>query len=111
MALILGVGVGTFLIFLIWVAVVLICSVFRNIVQAKAVYVLTFLVGGLLSIILIMYPREATSQPQTSAYEKSYDHIAIGRGALTIISCVFLGLGALSLLLFHFAKPVHSKPL
>ncbi|XP_022321509.1 transmembrane protein 218-like [Crassostrea virginica] len=111
MALVLGVGVGFFTLALLWAFTLLVCLMFAKAQGALQYAGLgAFLVSGLVTLILIVLPRE----PKVSTDEQTaviYDYTIIYRYLLMSGCLLFLLIGLFAYLGTHVMEPIYAKSL
>ncbi|MGH0175843.1 UNVERIFIED_CONTAM: hypothetical protein FKN15_071639 [Acipenser sinensis] len=108
---VLGVGIGVFLIALIWsVALVLCLLLSRASGPAKFAVIPVFLIALIITLVLIFFPR-ASETPSTVTQVVIVDTFFIGRYFLVSILGVILLASLFLVLPFHVLEPVYAKPL
>ncbi|XP_061165299.1 transmembrane protein 218-like [Saccostrea echinata] len=111
MALILGVGAGFFTLALLWALTLFVCVLFAK-AQGALQYagVAAVLVSGLVTVILVVLPRE----PKVPTDEQTaiiYDYTIIYRYLLMSGCLLFLLIGLGAYLGTHVMEPVYAKSL
>ncbi|XP_060590312.1 transmembrane protein 218-like [Ruditapes philippinarum] len=105
---VLGVGIGLFLIILVWSLSLFLCIVFsRSTGAISNVGIVMILFAILFSVILLVLPREDFEAPTT----KKYDYSIIFRSVLIAGCSLFLVIGMVIFLLLHLMEPIYAKPI
>lgn len=65
------------------------------------------LVGIVITLLLVFYPRSN----QTSANDDDVDQLFIGRTILLLVLMIFVIVGCVLVLVFHWAEPIRAGPL
>ncbi|KAL4230382.1 hypothetical protein ACF0H5_010764 [Mactra antiquata] len=105
---VLGVGIGLFLIILVWALSLFLCVVFSRASGAISnVGIVMILFALLFSVILLVLPREDFEEPST----KVYDYSIIFRSVLIAACALFLVIGLVAYLAAHVMEPVFAKPI
>lgn len=101
---VLGVGIGVFLLILLWTAILLVCLLFCRTRTTTTVICVTLalLITGLLAVI----PKTRTELTES----KVVDRLFIWRMSLVVILGVSF-LGSLALLVTHWMEPIYATPL
>ncbi|XP_045203566.1 transmembrane protein 218-like [Mercenaria mercenaria] len=105
---VLGVGIGLFLIILVWALSLFLCIVFSRAVGAISnIGIVMILFATLFTVILLVLPREDFEAPTT----KIYDYSIIFRSVLIAACSLFLVIGLVAFLIIHLMEPVYAKPI
>ncbi|XP_031564480.1 transmembrane protein 218-like [Actinia tenebrosa] len=114
MALVLGVGVGLFVLIFFWVLGILGCvSLSRATGGLKnAVFGIGFLLI-LLTITMLFYPRKTKEEELAGSSGKKVevDYMIIPRTVLFSFICVFAVVAFVFVLIFHWMEPIYSPAL
>ncbi|KAJ8315944.1 hypothetical protein KUTeg_005958 [Tegillarca granosa] len=111
MALVLGVGIGIFVLTFFWALAVVSCIAFSR-AQGGLSYAGFGIVAlvSLLTVVLLVLPRE----PETPSLEeviKVYDYSIIYRYLLISGCALFLLIGLIAYLVIHIMEPIYAKPI
>ncbi|XP_051842718.1 transmembrane protein 218 [Antechinus flavipes] len=108
---ILGVGIGVFILALLWVLVLLLCVLLCRVSGlARFSVIFVFLAALIITTVLLFFPR-ATDIPAPKVEMKIVDKFFIGRYVLLAFLSIFF-LGSLFLfLIYHLLEPIYAKPL
>ncbi|KAK3611351.1 hypothetical protein CHS0354_025879 [Potamilus streckersoni] len=107
---VLGVGIGTFLIALVWSLALFLCVVFSRAQGAVSnAGIGVMLIAVLFSVILLVLPREETAAQK--AVPKIYDYSIIYRYLLISGLGLFLLIGLAIYIVNHVMEPIYAKPL
>ncbi|GFN94377.1 transmembrane protein 218 [Plakobranchus ocellatus] len=109
--LVFGVGIGVFILALVWVLALIVCITFsRSPTKIASLGPLSILVAVLVSVILIVIPREVKEK---SPEEESvvYDYSIVYRSSLIAVMALFVVIGLVLYLVSHAMEPVLAKPL
>lgn len=114
MALVLGIGVGLFVLILLWVLGILGCVALSR--ATGPLKNAVFGIGVLLivaTVILLFYPRKTREEELANAAVKQgeVDQLIIPRTVLFSFMCVFALVAFVFLLLFHWIEPIYSPAL
>ncbi|XP_021355189.1 transmembrane protein 218-like [Mizuhopecten yessoensis] len=111
MVLVAGVGIGVMVLGIVWGLALLLClSMSRAQGAASNLGIVTVLLALLLTVILVVLPRE----PLTASAEESvvvYDYSIIYRSLLIAGCGLFLLIGLVAYLTTHVMEPHYAKPL
>ncbi|XP_075460432.1 transmembrane protein 218 [Ascaphus truei] len=110
-ATVLGVGIGVFILSVIWVVTLLLCVLLsRASGAARLSIVLVFLLALIITLILVFF-RRASQTPTPIKEMQIVDTFFIGRYFLiSVISVIFLG-SLFLVLVYHMLEPIYAKPL
>ncbi|ELW72218.1 transmembrane protein 218 [Tupaia chinensis] len=108
---VLGVGTGVFVLALLWVFVLLLCTLLAGASGVARLAAILAALGALaVTAVLLLLPR-AGALPAPEAEVKVVDTLFVGRCVLlAFLSAVFLG-GLFLVLVHHGLEPVYAKPL
>lgn len=108
---VLGVGLGVFIVLLLWTASLLICFVFWKSKGPASFVGFGFSSVALLITIVLLFIPKAPETSQVTSETKVYDDLYIGRIILVIIMGVF-AVTSFALLIFnHWMQASYATPL
>ncbi|KAK3699429.1 hypothetical protein QZH41_018590 [Actinostola sp. cb2023] len=114
MALVLGVGVGLFVLMFLWVLGIIGCvSLSRATGGLKNAVLGIGVLLVLITIVMLFYPRKTREEELagSSARKVEVDTMIIPRTVLFSFVCVFAVVGFVFLLIFHWMEPIYSPAL
>lgn len=104
-----GIGVGLFILAIIWVICLFSCLALSRAQGGLAnAGIGAVLLAVILTLILWFFPREGTDVVQDYVL---YDHYGIGRTILISILGIFLFIGLLAIVVFHVFEPLRTDRL
>lgn len=105
---VLGVGIGLFLIILVWAISLFLCIVFSRATGAISnIGIAVILFAILFTVILLVLPREDFAAPSKTVY----DYSVIYRSVLIAVCALFLVIGLVAYLVTYLMEPVYAKPI
>ncbi|XP_048588831.1 transmembrane protein 218 [Nematostella vectensis] len=114
MALVLGVGVGLFVLVLLWVLGILGCVAFSR--ATGGLKNAVFGIGVLLivvTLVMLFYPRKTRQEELggRSSKQVEVDGLIIPRTVLFAFMCIFALVTFVFLVVFHWMEPIYSPAL
>ncbi|XP_069115139.1 transmembrane protein 218-like [Argopecten irradians] len=111
MALVAGVGIGVFVLGIVWGLSLFLCvALSRAQGPASNLGVVTVLLASLLTLILVVLPRESLIASEEESVVV-YDYSIIYRSLLIAGCGLFLLIGLVAYLTTHVMEPHYAKPL
>lgn len=105
---VLGIGIGLFLIILIWILSLFVCVVFSRATGLLSYLgIVMILFAALFTIILLVLPRADLTPPTA----KIYDFSVVYRSLLIAGAVLFLLIGLVAYLVMQIMEQVRAKPL
>ncbi|RDD46035.1 Transmembrane protein 218 [Trichoplax sp. H2] len=107
MALVFGIGIGLFILIILWSVTLLGCFILaRGTNSSGGIFGLGFL-AAIVTAILILFPRASQSEAATLD-NTLYDEYLIGRSVLLGVMSLFSIICLLLMVVFHWMEPVYA---